>query len=85
MSDLLFSDDDTEKDLLEELVASLGIVMKGSTLLCGNDVTLSAADRVCSHKSHFFFAARCNGQLHLSMYAICNNDRQGVTDSYTYP
>ena len=52
LNDLLFSDDDREKELLDELVTALGIVMKASTLLCGNNVTLSAADRVSSHKSN---------------------------------
>ena len=35
-----------EKDKLKEIVHVLKIVKKGSTILCGNGVTLAAADRV---------------------------------------
>lgn len=35
-----------EKELLPQIVKALGYVEKASTLLCGNDVTLAAADRV---------------------------------------
>ena len=43
-----------EKDKLKEVVATLELVQIGSQLLCGNDVTLSAADRVSTK------LARCN-------------------------
>ena len=35
-----------EKDKIKEVVDALKIVKKGSTILCGNGVTLAAADRV---------------------------------------
>ena len=43
-----------EKDKLTEVVAALQIVNIGSQLLCGNEVTLPAADRVSTS------LARCN-------------------------
>ena len=35
-----------EEDKLIDVVDALRVVRKGSTLLCGNDVTLASADRV---------------------------------------
>ena len=44
LANLFLSEDEVEK--LKDIVKALGIVKSGSQRLCGNNVTLSAADRV---------------------------------------
>ena len=63
MLGFLLSED--EKELLDEVLATLSIVMTGSQLICGNDATLSAADRVSTWQGVT--------ELHLSSFhSICH-------------